>query len=235
VGALFEGLTLTDTHQDLFRNIVSLRTSENLFDDLSDNQIDWDAAIQCELACKPSTFVSQTPIIDRPFEEAVWIEAIGFPFRNWARSRYSDETFGVWYGVNQVETSIYETVYHWRRGLLGDAGFSIPGVSIERRVHLVRCDAALLEFRNSVRKQPILIHPDDYTVTHQVGGRLHREGYPGLISKSARCNGDVYAILNPSVLSNPRPYCYLTYTLTADGVEVERAPGEKMLLIPLKN
>ncbi len=31
----FSGLVLSDVHQELARNIVSLRISENLFDDLS--------------------------------------------------------------------------------------------------------------------------------------------------------------------------------------------------------
>lgn len=229
--AIFAKLRLADIHDDLYRNIVSLRITENLFDDLSDNHADWNTAIELELQTKPATYISATPIIHRPFEEAAWNEAIGFPFRTWSRSRYSDGSFGVWYGSDTIETTIYETVYHWRNNLLADAGFTAPGIKIERRVHLVRCDAALVDLRSLVKHHPMLVDKTDYTLTHQLGGRLHREGHPGLLTKSARCSGNVYAILNPAILSNPRPNCYLTYTTTEKGVEVERAPGELLLTV----
>lgn len=230
--AIFAGLRLADTHNDLYRNIVSLRVTENLFDDLSDDPNDWQQAIELELQTQPATYISRTPIIHRPFEESAWNEAIGFPFREWSRSRYSDGSFGVWYGSDTLETTIYETVHHWRNSLLADAGFTAAGITIERRVHLVRCDAALIDLRDMVTQHPMLVSPNDYTVTQQVGGRLHREGHPGLLTVSARYAGDMYAIFNPAVLSNPRPHCYLTYTTTDDGVDVERTPGELLLSVP---
>jgi hypothetical protein len=230
--AIFAGLRLADTHSDLYRNIVSLRVTENLFDDLSEDPSDWQQAIELELQTQPATYISKTPIVHRPFEEAAWNEAIGFPFREWSRSRYSDGSFGVWYGSDTLETTIYETVHHWRNSLLADAGFTASGIIIERRVHLVRCDAALIDLRDMVTQHPMLVSPNDYTVTQQVGGRLHREGHPGLVTASARYAGDVYAVFNPAVLSNPRPNCYLTYTTTNNGVDVERTPGESLLSIP---
>lgn len=230
--AIFAGLRLADTHSDLYRNIVSLRVTENLFDDLSDNPNDWQQAIDIELQSQPATYISNTPIIHRPFEESAWNEAIGFPFREWSRSRYSDGSFGVWYGSDTLETTIYETVHHWRNSLLADAGFTASGITIERRVHLVRCDAALIDLRSLVNQHQILVSATDYTVTQQVGGRLHREGHPGLVTASARCAGDVYAVFNQVVLSNPRTSSYLTYTTTDNGVDIEQTPGELLLTIP---
>jgi len=222
---LFSGLRLADTHEDFLRNIVSLRVSENLFDDLSDDPADWQYAINLELERKPQTFSSRSPIIHRPFEEAEWNAAIEYPFRNWCSSRFSDGTFGVWYGADCMETIVFETVHHWRNGFLDDAGFLQPGISIERKVYLVQCDAALVNLRDVVPNFPALIS-DDYTLSHQVGSRLYREGHPGLVSQSARTDGAIYAVLNQDVLSNPRQYCFLTYTTTANGVEVERMPGD---------
>ena len=230
--AIFAGIRLADVHDDLYRNIVSLRVTENLFDDLSNNHEDWQTAIELELQTKPATYISHTPVIHRPFEEAAWNEAIGFPFREWSRSRFSDGSFGVWYGSDSIDTTIYETIYHWRNRLLEDAGFTGPGIRIERRVHLVRCDAALIDLRSLVARHPMLVDATDYTLTQQVGGRLHREGHPGLVTISARCAGDVYAVMSPGVLSNPRPNCYLTYTTTENGVDVERASGELLFSVP---
>lgn len=147
-------------------------------------------------------------------------------------SRYSDGTFGVWYGADRVETTVFETVHHWRRQLLDDAGFNKPGVQMERKVYKVRCDAALLDLRGSVGAYPGLVHPSDYTLTHQVGARMYREGHPGLVVTSARCEGECYAILNKTVLSNPRQVCFLTYITKENGVVVERTPGTTWMTIP---
>lgn len=226
---VFSRITLVDTHMDVYRNIVSIRESQDLFDDLSDDPTDWGSAIQLEVETKPGAFDSTVPIIHRPFEEAVWNDAIGYPFKHWMRSRYSDGTYGVWYGGDSIETTVYETAYHWRNALLADAGWTQPGIVIERKVYWVRCDAALIDLRPAIERAIALVDAADYTLTQQVGAKLHREGHPGLVSKSARCSGSVYAVFNPAVLSNPRMCCYLTFTTTADGVSVEKKPGETWL------
>ncbi len=45
---LFNGLTIKDVHEDIHRNIVSLRVSE----DLSDTRMLWKGAIDLEIATK---------------------------------------------------------------------------------------------------------------------------------------------------------------------------------------
>jgi hypothetical protein len=224
---LFEALRLADIHQKLARNIVSIRQSQNLFDDLSPNPQDWNVAIRHEMATQPKPYTSDAPIINRPFEEATWIEAIAYPFQppNWSRSRFSDGTFGIWYGADSIETTVYETVWHWRNGLLADAGFDRAGVSIERKVFWVQCDAALVDFRPEVERVPDLVHPEHYDATQPIGKRLSREGFPGLVSRSARCNGDTFGVLNPVVLSNPDQACSLSYRIEAGRVAVEREIG----------
>lgn len=225
-GEVLEHCGLADTHADLMRNIVSLRVSQDLFDDLSDHPADWDAAIALELATKPPLFSSAQPVLYRPFEEACWNDAIHYPFRHWMRSRYSDGSFGVWYGADSIETTVHETVHHWRSGFLQDAGFTRPGIRAERKLYRVRCDAALVDLRPAVAHVPALVDPADYSLTQQIGARLHREGHPGLVSRSARCDGDIHGVLNPAVLSDPRQVCFLTYSTTDGGVVVEREPGQ---------
>jgi hypothetical protein len=232
VDELFNGLSITDIHDDAYRNIISLRVSEDLFDDLSDKPEAWKAATDLELASKPHTYTSNQPIIARPFEEADYNNAIEYPFHHWSNSRYSDGSYGVWYGTNTLETSVYETVYHWRYNLLEDSGWqNIEGVVVERLIYLVRCDAALLDFRIKADICPALIDPNSYHITHQVGARIHHDGHPGLISRSARCEGDIYAIFNQRILSNPRQVCYLSYRIEEGLVIIERQPGEVLLRI----
>jgi hypothetical protein len=235
--SFFDGLSLADTHQTLIRNIISLRVSEDLFNDLSDNPEDWLVAQRYETGAKPHNHISkdlagcEPPVIDRPFEEAAWFAAIGFPFKSWMASRYSDGSFGVWYGADTVETSVYETVHHWRSRLLRDAGFEqmvIAGdresITGDRRIYGVRCDAALVDLRPRALGCQALIDPESYHFTQPIGARLKTEGHPGLITLSARCDGNVYAVLNPDVLSNPKILSYLTYRLTRQGVQVSNGP-----------
>lgn len=224
-----DGLTLKEIRQDLFRNIISTRQSQDLFDDLSDDPDDWHTAIHLEMAFKPPHYESNQPIIDRPFEEAAYLEAIQFPFDHLGESRFSKGTFGVWYGSEQLETTIHETVYHWKEGFLKDAGFdSLDNVSVERRVHLVHCDGALINLTDKKDSWPELIG-NEYGPCQELGRKIHRQGHPGLWTPSARHPGTNAAVFSSDPLTNPRPHCYLTYTLIGGLVEVSRSPGSVIL------
>jgi len=232
IDVFFNGVTLKECHSDIHRNIASLRETENLFDDLTDAPQGWQAATELEILTKPHTYLSNQPIIDRPFEEADYCEAITYPFDNWSASRYSDGSYGVWYGAKTLETTIYETAYHWRHGLLKDVGWeNIDDVVIQRKVYFVRCDSSLLNFIPKLDLFPELINPNSYHFTQQIGARIHHEGHPGLLSQSARCEGNVYAIFNKQILSNPRQQCYLSYRIDAENIVIERQPNEIILTI----
>lgn len=227
---LFDGLTLIDAHHDLARNIISLIESENLFDDLSDSPKDWDTAQMVELNHKPSPFESPVPVIHRPFEDALWDNVITYPFKHWMRSRFSDGSFGVWYGADSLETSIYESAHHWYRGLLSDAGFNQPGAYVERKAYWVRCDAALINLKEKALSHPQLMDPNDYSCTQTVGARLHREGHPGLVTRSTRnLSGETFAILKAQALSAPRHAAYYSYEVIEDGIAV-RQDGRTIFL-----
>jgi len=223
---LFSHLTLADVHRNVIRNIVSIGSSQDLFDDLTSIPAEWALAQQVEDEIKPPLYQSRTPVIHRPFEDAAWDNAINWPFKNWQASRFSDGSFGVWYGCDTAETSVFETAYHWFNGLLLDAGFEKEKVVGERKLYVVACDAALVNLRPLAAKHPGLMHKTDYSTTQAVGARLHREGHPGLVTASVRhAPGTNYAVLNPAVLSNPRHHCQLTYRLDGQHITIEKQPG----------
>lgn len=231
---LFTGLALIDVHDDLARNIVSFIERQNTFDDLSSSEDDWHMAEQVELEIKLPGFDSRLPIIDRPFEQALIDSAITYPFSNWTKSRFSDGSHGVWYGADSIETSIYESAHHWYSGLLSDAGFNKPGVISERQVYWVRCDAALINLKEKVLAFPDLMSKEDYRYCQGVGARIHHEGHPGLITRSARyLRGDTIAILNSKVLSSPRHAAYFSYTLQDDSIAIKEDGVNEFLRIPL--
>ena len=226
MNSLFSKLGLADVHQDVARNIVSLRESQDLFDDLTEDPAEWLLAHKVEGEVKPPPYRSRTPLIDRPFEDAQWFNAIAWPFKHWQASRFSDGTYGVWYGSDSVETTVYESVYHWYKGLLCDAGFDRQEVIAERKVYWVACGAALLDLRAASNEYPDLLHPSDYSFCQSVGARIHREGHPGLLTPSVRRSaGENVVVFNPGVLSNPRLNGQLTYRLEGEQVVVEKQPG----------
>ncbi len=69
--------------------------------------------------------------------------------------------------------------------------------------------AVLIDLTGKEKKFPGLTG-NDYSLTHQIGERLHREGHPGLLAPSARCRGTNLAAFTSAILSDPRHHCCLT-------------------------
>jgi len=217
-----------DFCDDLYRNIVSLRVSEDLFDDLSEGDPGLSSvAAEAEMRVKKHIPAGLT---ERGFHYTC---AIGYPFETqpFMATRYGDGTFGVWYGSLELNTSIYETAWHTKNDILNVHGIDEPVVR-ERAVYLVRCDAILIDLRGKQRKYPELVG-NAYGFCQNLGTRLKREGHPGLLAPSARCDGGNSVIFEPKVLGNPRLNCFFTYTFDPESMQitVERGPGERILQI----
>ena len=223
-----EGLfsSLVDLDEDVYRNIVSLRVTEDLFDDLAPGDPEAQAvAIAAEMRVKQNI---PPDLISRGFHYTC---AIGYPFETqpFMATRYGDGRYGVWYGSLQFRTTIYETAFHTKIDILNIEGIDETVVR-ERAVYLVHCRALMIDLRGKHKIFPALID-DSYTGTQRIGQRVQEEGHPGLLAPSARCEGDNVVVFNPAVLSRPRLNCYLTYTFdpNRDELTVERNPDEVIL------
>ncbi len=231
--SLFEKVKVLNFDDSVYRNIVSLSTSQNLYDDLSLDPNDWALAQRVEGETKPASFESQVPIIDRPFEEATWASIIEWPFKHWQSSRFSDGSFGVWYASATAQTTIYETVYHWYTGLLADAGFAKDGVAIERKIFKVNCKALLLDLRPACKKYPSLL-ANVYAQTQAIGKRIQGEGHPGLATMSARHKGALNVVtFTPAVLSAPKLSMQVRYLIDGKRVLIEKNQGKPWFEIQL--
>jgi hypothetical protein len=229
--AVFAHLELAHVGQDIHRNIPSLHHPSDPFDDLTSDHAHRSLASRVERECEPANYCSSTPVIHRPFEDSQWFNAIGWPFRNWQSSRFSDGSYGVWYGSESVKTTVYESAFHWYR-MLCDAGFERRSVVAERAVYQVTCSAMLLDLRSATKHCPELLHPSDYSLAQRVGARIQREGHPGLLMQSVRWPlGDNFSIFNPEVLSNPRQSDRLTYRLEHGQVQVERTSRKTWMVL----
>jgi hypothetical protein len=217
-----------DFHGDLARNIPGIRTSQNLFDDLSPEPADWAIAIAAEGAERIPTAAA---LISRPFDYGAVI-SYSFESAHWQATRFSDGTaYGVWYGSPEVETTVHETAWHWYRFVLDSFGGEDREIVADRRVFDVRCDALLIDLRGKGVTYPDLVSRSSYAFTHRVGRYVHEQRLNGLLAPSARCDGTNAAIFRPERLSNVRDRAFLTYRLNAarDTFVAERTPGRKWI------
>jgi len=221
-----------DSRGDWHRNIVSLRNSIDIFQELVDDPAHAALLMEHEMATKPTR--EQQPIISRPFEDATIYDpiatAIQWPFDHPAASRYSAGAYGVWYGARTLAATIYETVHHFRVNTLASdaARNSREPIVQERRVHLVRCGAALVDLRARCATDTELVDPSNYAHCQALGAEIRSSFLPGVMTLSARLAGaEVAAVFVREALSSPRHVCYLTYTLHAETerVAVERTAG----------
>jgi hypothetical protein len=221
---------VADYHGDLVRNIQTIRVSQDLFDDLSSARADQAVAIAAEAADR---MPSEAPLITRPFDYGT---VITFPFANFngQATRFSDGLrYGVWYGSLQLETTVYETVYHRHRFLTDSFPSMNREIRGERRVFEVRCDAILIDLRGKEAAEPRLVDRASYAFTQPLGTYLQAQGTNGLLVRSARSAGTNAPVFRPDVLSQVRDLCHLTYTINpaVDRALVERSPGEIWLEI----
>lgn len=209
-----------------YRNITSLRESEDLFDDLTDGDMDASAiGAEAEMRVKERQVPRDPVIIRRSFFYTKSI--IEYPFKNepYLFTRYGDGTYGVWYGSPEMRTTVYETGYHMIKAERAVEGIDEVIVR-ERAVYRVYCSAIMIDLRGKEKAFPKLV-ADDYGFTQQIGKRMNKEGHPGLLAPSSRYKGTNLAIFNPQVLSSPQLHCYLTYFFdpVTLQVKVERTVG----------
>jgi hypothetical protein len=223
---------VADYHGDLVRNIQTIRVSQDLFDDLTDDAGARAVAIAAEAA---SRIPSEAPLITRPFDYGT---VITFPFAsfNGHGTRFSDGLrYGVWYGSLDLESTVYETVYHRHRFLQDAFASEDREIRSERRVFDVRCDAILLDLRGKEAAEPRLLDRRSYAFTQPLGDYLQTQGSNGLLVRSARCAGMNAAIFRAAALSRVRDVCHLTYSMNPmqDTATIERTPGETWLRIKI--
>ena len=220
--------TNVDFHRDLVRNIPGVRESQHLFDDLSPDPADWDVAIAAEAAARIPT---DAPAITRPFDYGSVI-SYTFDASHWQATRFSDgSAYGIWYGSMTIETTVYETAWHWYRFVLDSYAGEDREIVTDRRAFDVRCDALLVDLRGKEVSHPALVSRTSYAFTQRLGSYLHEQDQNGLLVHSARCDGVNAAIFKPQRLSDVRHRAYLTYRLNParDAFAAERTRGRKWL------
>ncbi|RUR12959.1 RES family NAD+ phosphorylase [Legionella sp. km772] len=222
--------TIIDYSQDVFRNIPSVKPSQNLFDDLSDDETNWDAANQLEMLTHP--LLESNSLIQRGFEYSE-NSFIDYPFEHLTASRFSDGKTPCWYGSETLETTIYETVFHFVKNINDsiDAFINEKKIIVDRRVAKTSCIGLTIDLSSKTEEFPWLIDPISYTRCQEVGQRMAKEGHPLIRVKSVRHpEGFNIVAFKSHVLSNVREHCYLSYSFNLDSKEVSILRGEKAIM-----
>lgn len=212
---------LTDFDAGVFRNITSLRRSQDLFDDLVEDAAGREAALAADLRMRPGL----PGVIARGL---AYSQAIAYPFASDATvaSRYGDGTAPVWYGALEEDTALAETCWHQLRQVRAIEGVTQP-VTRYRAVYRVHARGLFLELRGKEHAHPELLD-DDYAATQAIGKHAAAQGLPGLLYPAARWpDGSCLAAFRAEPLADPTLLYYLTYRIdpVADEVRIERTPG----------
>lgn len=189
-------------NQDVVRNIVKVLSPEDTFSDLSEDNEDY---ILAEKAINVAT--NKTNHVE-------YSVAIGYPFDtdNFMASRFSDGSFPVWYGSLDSLTSIYETTNHMIKSEMSIKQDEEVIVR-ERTIYDVFCRGVLIDLTRKKKYYPELVS-ENYQTTQQIGKQLSQQGYPGLLSPSARYHSGINVnIFKQEILNDPRANCELHYHL----------------------
>lgn len=137
-----------------YRNVTSLRESEDLFDDLNDGDEGASAiAAEAEMRVKDHLIDRFPENFYRSFHYTRSI--IDYPFKSepYLFTRFGDGTYGVWYGSLEMKTTVFETGFHMIKAELAVEGLDEVVVR-ERAVYRVRCRAILIDLRG--KQNPLL-------------------------------------------------------------------------------
>lgn len=205
--------TLIKFDQNIFRNVICLKLTEDAFDDLSDDPQHQKLALS----------ISEKYLNKHFSKSEVQFNAIDFIFSldKWQPSRFSNGEFPVWYASKDPNTSFHETAFHWRRTILDDSGFSNKPFPIytTRTIFAVQCSTHLIDLRDKAKKFSFLVqkNTDQYDDTQKLGVKLSSEGFPGILTLSARKQfGENIVVFNKNVLNSPEHHDDFLYEMLPD-------------------
>jgi len=212
--------------QEVVTSVVSMRQAHRWCDDLTDNRSDWLLAEELEHQTTASSQLPGRTVFSAPFDDAKNCQRQLTALMPWQSSRFSDGSFGVWYGSTTVDSAVMIATSQWIHILLWDAGFEGEAAVAERDIFYINCSAPLLNLDGVVeqgRNPPA--NTDRDSLLKFIGAETRRQGYPGLVTFSnSIVSGAVdIAVFSPDVLSNPMYVCSMTCHLNGDQVRVQRS------------
>ncbi len=132
-----------------------------------------------------------------------------FTHVNLSGSRFSDGRYGVFYAARARATAVAETRHHHARFLAATAE---GPMHLPMRLYTVAVDARVHDLRPEGCVDVAIYHPDDYTASRQLGGRLLAAGSAGVAYRSVRhAGGACVGLFRPRGASRCVHAAYLLY------------------------
>lgn len=208
--------------QEVHRILPSRYPPIQLFERLSDDPAEWEALAEIESLTNPRIRDAIGEIRLVPAEERVsgpgasWVMA-SFTHVNPLGSRFSDGSYGIYYGARELATAIAETVYHLGRFYAATAD---PPHAETMRVLVGSLDATFHDLRADARYRPVL-EPNDYSAGRALGRRLRAAGSNGIVYPSVRRpGGQCVGAFRPKAVGRPIQARHLQYRW--DGARISR-------------
>ncbi|OVE77995.1 hypothetical protein BVX98_01520 [bacterium F11] len=132
-----------------------------------------------------------------------------FSYSLFNRSRFSDGSYGVYYGSNSLRTAVAETKFHREQFMRATREGTMM---LPMRVVVASLKGQLHDIRKIKRKHPKLYSRTNYTQSQAFGRDLWNQGSEGIVYKSVRHpKGECVAVFIPSILSHCREERALLY------------------------
>lgn len=133
-----------------------------------------------------------------------------FSHLNPVGSRFSDGSFGVFYGAYDYLTAVAESKFH--RAQFLSATKEAP-IEIDMRVLKAKLSANLHDIRKRQNNHQDIYAKNDYAHSQNFAKKLRADGSSGIAYSSVRCEreGDCAAIFLPDALSNCQADHHLCY------------------------
>lgn len=125
------------------------------------------------------------------------------------KTRFSDNSYGVYYCALELNTAIAETVYH--REIFMASTKEAP-IDLTMRVYAADLNAKMHDLRGQAAAMPEIYHLTNYSASQELGARLRNEGSWGVVYDSVRNTGGQCAgVFRPKAISNCRQAKHLAY------------------------
>lgn len=199
-----------------FRNIYTIKASQDLFDDLADAEDfptlqAWDNAT--------SQIDHSKPLLQRNFQYGEVESTIAvFNELKWRPGRFGDGTYGVWYGARDKHTSIMESLFWSYRFAKEDIAKSRLPVVIDRKMFEAECKSDSAVDLTGLSAFLMNLTSEDYEFCQALGAFAVRSKIELYLSPSARNAGGIcMPVFNSEAIQSDRMLYFFHFTFTSDG------------------
>ena len=215
--------------QDAVRIIRSIHPPIDLFEDIAD-PADWPLLISAEQKTNPRLMKNIGNLDLVPQERRVGGPGATYlmaPFTHVSQdrpTRFSDGSYGVLYAGNSFEVALLETIHHHSRFMARTN--EAAGWTSQFREIVMDIDARLHDLRASDGRFKETFHPNDYSPSQTLGGRLRAAGSNGVAYPSVRRDGGECAgLFYPDLVAHAIQGRHLDYHWDGERVDLYRDTG----------